>query len=98
MKIKYSIAIVGYTSWCGLGFIRGVNSYKYNNNKNNNNKYSEYESYLYSNSIIHGFFGIIMYGNPILLPFSMYKELYRLEIDMRNLENEKKSRFYNDLV
>ena len=33
MKIKYSIALISYTSWCGLGFIRGVNSYKYTDNK-----------------------------------------------------------------
>ena len=93
MKIKYSIAIISYTSWCGLGFIRGINSYEYNYNKYNKN-----EPYIYSNSILNGFFGIFMYANPFFLPFSIYKEIYRLEINLRNIENEKTSRFYNDLM
>jgi hypothetical protein len=33
MKIKYSIALIGYTCWCGLGFVRALNSYKYFHNK-----------------------------------------------------------------
>lgn len=42
MKNKYSIAIICYTSWCGLGFIRGINSYKYDNiNSYNYNKIKE---------------------------------------------------------
>jgi len=93
MNYKYKILIVGYTSWCGLGFIRGINSYKYNHYK-----YEKEKPYLYSNSVIDGIFGIIMYSNPLLLPISFYKELYRLEINIRNLENEKNSRYYNDLI
>lgn len=93
MNYKYSIAMIGYSGWCGLGFIRGVHSYKYTHNK-----YDKNEPYIYSNSIIEGFFGIVMYANPILLPFAIHKELYRLEINIRNLENEKKSRYYNDLI
>lgn len=88
MRNKHLIGIIGYASWCGLGFIRGINSYKYEKN----------EPYLYSNSIIHGTFGIIIYGNPILLPILIHKELYRLEVCTRNLENEKKSRYYNELM
>jgi hypothetical protein len=90
---KYSIPLIGYTFWCGLGFIRGVNSHKYSTNK-----YEKDKPYLYSNIIIEGFFGIILYGNPILLPFTVYKEVYRLESNIRNLEDEKKSGFYNDLI
>jgi hypothetical protein len=91
--LKYPITVIGCVSWCGLGFARGVNSYKYTQNK-----YNKIEPFIYSNSIIHGFFGIIMYVNPILLPITIHKELYRLEINIRNLENEKKSRYYNDLI
>ena len=87
---KYKIAIISYTSWCGVGFLRGINSYNYSHNK--------YESYLYTSSIIEGIFGIILYANPILFPFTLYKEIYRLEINSRNLENEKKSRYYNELI
>jgi len=91
MKIKYSIAIAGYTSWCGLGFIRGINSYKYQNENQKN------EPYLYSDSVLRGFFGIFVYGNPVFILPLLHKELYRLEVNVRNLENEKKTRFYNEL-
>ncbi len=30
MNVKISLSIIG---WTGLGFIRGINSYKYNYNK-----------------------------------------------------------------
>ena len=95
MKYNYKvkIAIIIYSNWCGLGFIRGINSYKYDKNK-----YYEKEPYLYTSSIIHGLFGLLMYGFPVLLPIILHKELYRLEINTRNLENEKKSRYYNDLI
>jgi hypothetical protein len=42
MKIKYRIATICYTSWCGLGFIRGIKSYNYIHNK-----YEKKEPYLY---------------------------------------------------
>jgi len=93
MKIRYLLAITSYTSWSGLGFIRGINSYNYNHNK-----YRKEEDFIYLNLIINGIFGIIIYANPLLLPFSIYKEIYKLEVDLRKLENEKNSRFYNDLI
>jgi len=93
MKIKYLIAGITYTSWCGLGFIRGVNSYKYTQNK-----YEKNETFIYTDSIIHGFFGVILYGNPVLLPITIHKELYRLEINTRNLESEKNTSYYNYLL
>ena len=95
MKYKYSI-IVGYTSWCGLGFIRGINYYQYTHNILNNN--DKNKPYIYSNSIIDGILGIFIYGNPIFLPMTIHKELYRLEISIRKLENEKKTKYYNDLI
>jgi hypothetical protein len=97
-KYQYYTAIIAYTGWCGLGFIRGTNSYKYSHSKNSNNKYEKKEPYLYSDSIIHGLFGIIIYGNPALLPFMIHKEIYRLEINVRNLEDEKKNRYYNEII
>jgi hypothetical protein len=91
--MKNKLALIGYTSWCGLGFIRGVNCYKYSHDK-----YDKDKPYLYLSSVGNGIFGILMYGNPLLLPVSIYKELYRLEISIRNLENEKNSRFYNEIL
>jgi hypothetical protein len=93
MKIKYTISIIGCTSWCGLGFIRGVHDYKYKHNK-----YEVKKPYIYLNLIVNGIFGTMIYVNPIFLPFIIYKELYRLEVVIRNLENEKNSEYYNDLI
>jgi hypothetical protein len=95
MKIKYSIAITGYASWCGLGFYRGVKSYKY---KHDNDKYKISQNYLYSDSMIYGVYGLIMYMNPPFFPFTIYKELYRLEVNIRNLEDEKKTEYYHKII
>jgi hypothetical protein len=91
MHIRYYPLVIGFTSWCGLGFIRGVNSYDYDRIK-----YKE-EQYMYTSAIGSGMFGIIVYTNPILLPFTIHKELYRLEVNIRKLENDKKRDYYNQL-
>lgn len=93
MKTKHYLAIIGYSCYCGLGFIRGKNSFIYEHNK-----YEADKPYLYSSILIHGFCGALFYATPFLLPFFVYKELYRLEINLRNLEHEKKGRFYNELL
>lgn len=38
-----------------------------------------------------------MYANPLLFPITASKEIYRLEVNLRNLENEKKTDYYNNL-
>jgi hypothetical protein len=91
--VKNSILVIGTSVWCGLGFMRGINSHKYSHNK-----YAKNKDYLYTNSICYGVFGIITYANPFLLPITIYKEIYRLEINIRNLEDEKQTDFYNDLL
>ena len=83
------LPVIGYVGWCGLGFIRGTNSYRHH-------KY-EKEEYLYLNSACYGFCGILLYANPFLLPVSLYKEMYRFEVNARNLEKDKKSDYYNNL-
>ena len=85
MYITKSLSIC-YISWGGLGFIRGKNSYNY-----------EKENYLYVNSVCYGIYGIFLYINPFLLPFLVHKEIYRLEVNLRKLENEKKTKYYNNL-
>jgi hypothetical protein len=94
MEIKKTLPIIAYTSWCGLGYIRGIKSYTYNYNKYQK---KEKEDYLYLHSLCYGVVGIGLYANPFLLPFSLYKELYRLEVNVRNLENEKNTTYYNTL-
>jgi hypothetical protein len=93
MKTNHLLAIVGYSGWCGLGFIRGKNSYLYSHKK-----YESDKPYLYSDLVIEGLIGVFFYANPIFLPLNLYKEIYRLEINIRNLEKEKKSLFYNSLI
>ena len=92
-QMEIIFGMIGYTGWCALGVNRGVNSYKYHLNKNKSN-----DSYLYMSSTIHGICGAFLYATPFLFPYFMYKELYRLEINIRDLEKEKKSTFYNDII
>jgi hypothetical protein len=93
MKLSKSIIIIGYSGWCGIGFIRGQKSYKYEINKPKNT-----ENFLYSHSILYGLVGIFIFANPLFIPIMAYKELYRFEVDIRNLEDEKKSSFYNKIL
>jgi len=95
MNFQKFLPVMCYSSWCGLGFIRGINSYKYNLDKYKNKENKE--NYLYLTSVCYGFFGIGLYFNPFLLPFSLHKEIYRLEVNLRNLEDEKKTEYYNNL-
>ena len=94
MKLNHSIATIGYFGWCGLGFTRGVNCYKYRHN----NTWDKNTPYFYTTSILYGFAGFFMYASPFLLPIFIYKESYRFEINLRNLENEKNSSLYNELL
>jgi hypothetical protein len=91
MNNKKPLLMIGYSTWCGLGFIRGIKDYTYNHNKYK-------KDYLYINLISNGFFGIIMYANPAFLPVSVYKEMYRLEVNLRNLQDEKNTSYYNNLI
>jgi len=78
--------------WGSLGFMRGINNYKYNTNKCN-------EYYLYSTAIRWGFGGTIAYLNPVILPIILSRELYRLEVHLRpELHDEKNKAFYNELI
>jgi hypothetical protein len=94
IKVKH-VLFLGYTGWCGLGFCRGMNSYKFEYfyyKKNNEN------NLIYTNQFLHGTIGTFFYAVPFFFPFFLYKEIYRLEVNIRNLEYEKKSRFYNELI
>ena len=82
--IKYAMPI---SVWSGLGFIRGVNSYNY----------SHREPYMYSSSFMYGMFGICIYVNPVFLPITIYKESYRLEMNLRDL-NKQNDKYYNELL
>ena len=53
--------------------MRGLNQYEYEYKNGKSN-------YLYINKITTGLLGCIIYINPFFLPFTIHKELYRLEI------------------
>ena len=88
MNRTHMFAIL-YIGWSGLGFFRGIKYYKY--------KY-RHPQYLYINQLMYGLLGTITYALPTLLPFTLYKEAYRLEIYMRNLDGDLPGDFDNLLL
>ena len=98
VNITFGICV----TWSTLGFYRGLQEYDYNNSKVIN---STSDTYLYSNlirinfeKIIHGFMGTFLYINPIFILITIPKEIYRLEVNIRGLENEKKTKYYKDIL
>jgi hypothetical protein len=93
--------------WLALGFYRGSRSYdydykkqfiQYEKNKKYNEKYNEKPQYLYSSCIGIGLFGSLLYANPFLFPIILGKEIHRLEINIRGLDEEKEKKDYNDIL
>lgn len=78
-----------------LGFMRGMHSYDYRYNKNKNNQAS---TYLYSSKICHGLFGACYYATPLFIAVILPKEIYRLEVNIRGLTDEKNTDYYNEIV
>ena len=82
--------------WGLLGVKRGMNlyDYTYTYNKINN----KYHPYMYSDKIGYGLFGFFIYLNPIFLIRTTYKEMYRLEVIIRGIEDEKNKDYYYELL
>jgi hypothetical protein len=53
---------LGYGSWCGLGFYRGIREYNHTCKKD----------YLYTKSLFSGLFGTIIYANPGFIPILIF--------------------------
>ena len=96
-KIITSSLLLTISGWSALGLKRGLNSYDYNYSRNR----------LYKNSLIGpfyidkagwGFVGAMLYLNPVTFFFILYKEVYRLEVNLRGLEDEKKTDYYNEIL
>lgn len=96
--IMYIKASIGLGScWCLLGFKRGLNVYDYTYNKFN--AYSDKkEPYMYSTKFANGLLGVVIYVNPVLLAITIPKEIYRLEVNIRGIEDEKKTDYYNKIM
>jgi len=98
-KIKSIVAITTIFGWPILGFKRGLNSYDYNysNNKIYNNSTTPTRP-LYIDKIAWGIGGVIFYLSPVGVFIGLYKEVYRLEVNLRGLEDEKKTDYYNKVM
>ena len=87
MAIKQKFFITSLTLWGSIGFIRGVQSYNFEN-----------VTKLYTNQFFNGILGTFLYLNPGSAAFMLYKEMYRLEVKLFNIKIEKESNFYNRLI
>ena len=92
------------TGWGILGFKRGLNKYDYQYKHDYENpewytgiKKDNTKPYLYTDKIFYGLSGLIIYMNPGTFPITIYKEIYRLEINIRGMEEEKNTKYYNIL-
>lgn len=82
-----------YGSWGLLGFYRGIKFYDFELNDPNYHKKSQD---LYSDKIRAGALGTVVYIFPFFCVFPAVKEIHRLEIYLRDLEEErKKPEYYN---
>ena len=97
MYIQKQKFILFASCWSLLGFKRGMDSYDYSHKERCNSEFKSNKSYLYSSKICYGLYGWILYVNPIFLGITIPKEIYRFEVYMRNMEEEKKSDYYNEL-
>lgn len=94
------VVFSGVCGWTILGFKRGIDSYKFNFLKDELDKNKKSESPrrpLYINKAYWGVVGALFYITPVLCFVAAYKEIYRLEVNLRGLEDEKKTRFYNEI-
>jgi hypothetical protein len=98
---KYKISSI-FTTLFTVGFYRGTTIY----NKEYKTYYDIYEenkefykkpNYLYINCLGYGLIHSIIYINPFFAPFILKKELYRLEVNIRNLEDEKNNNNYYNI-
>jgi hypothetical protein len=83
--------------WPLLGFKRGMNSYDHDYSKKNV-YIKQQSSHLFIDKIGWGICSAIAYINPCTIPFMLYKEVYRLEVNIRGLEEEKKTDYYNRVL
>jgi len=96
---KIIIRLIPIFGWPALGFKRGINSYDYN--YSNNKLYKHYEKAkhpFYLDKLAWGVGGTFLYLNPCTFLFVLYKEVYRIEVNLRGIEDEKKTDYYNEVL
>jgi len=97
MTLRDTITFVTLVGWPLLGFKRGLNSYDYHYLNNKLYRNSENKSHLYSDKIMWGLGSMLVYANPFTIFLLLLKEVYRLEVNLRGLEDEKKTAYYNEV-
>ena len=77
--------------WCIVGYHRGASHYEY---------YAFKYNLPYSNMcrIRYGIAGTLVYMLPITIPIVVSKEIMRMDINIRNMEHEKKGEYYNRIL
>lgn len=96
---KRTIGLITIFGWPTLGFTRGMNSYDYNYSNNKLYKYSKNAPHsFYLDKIGWGVLGACCYFSPVTFFIVLYKEVYRIEVNLRGLEEEKKTRYYNEVL
>ncbi len=81
---KSKIFLCVYGAWGMLGFTRGYLKYKYEHKSYS----TKLERFYYTNAVLESFISAGVYINPFFLPFTIFKEAKRLEIILRNLEED----------
>ena len=94
-SIKTGVRFIAMMAWPVLGFNRGVNSYNYNYVKN---RLYIHSNPFYIDKVIWGIAGTLFYINPFTFFFVLYKEVYRLEVNLRGIEDEKNTDYYNEVL
>jgi hypothetical protein len=94
-NIKNAAMFITMCSWPTLGFYRGLKSYDYN--YSNDRIYKKPTRPLYIDKSVWGIGGMLWYLNPVGVVLGLYKEVYRLEVNLRGLEDEKKTAYYNEV-
>jgi len=95
-NIKGGTMFITICAWPALGFYRGLKSYDYNHS--NNRIYKSSTTPLYINKAAWGLCGTVLYLTPPFFFMVAYKEVYRLEVNLRGLEDEKKTAYYNEVI
>ena len=86
--------------WAAVGFYRGIKKYDYDYKKEciqyeKNKNCNKSPQYFYSTCMSVGVCGFLLYVNPFLFPIILGKEIYRLEVNIRGLDEEKDKNYYD---
>jgi len=92
-NIKYAIGV----SWVILGFSRGIQSYNYSNRSKSTGDTQLYVT-TYVDKLLYGIGGSLVYVNPVMFPFMVYKEMYRMEVNIRGIESLKNTDYYKEVI